>query len=73
MAKKKTGNFYGSPIKSGALHKAMGVPQGKNIPLTKMRAELKRIEAKKTKTAADKLMIKRLVFAINARKFKKGK
>jgi len=73
MAKKKTGNFYGSPIKNGALHKAMGIPVNKNIPLTKMKTELKRIEAKKNKTAADKLMVKRLTFAINARKFKKGK
>ena len=69
---KKTGDFYGEPIKKGQLHKDMGVPKGKKIPLSEINAKLKKLKAKKHKTKADITEERRLVFAKNAKtKWKK--
>lgn len=64
---KKSSNFYGSKIKTGQLHKDMGVKKGSKIPLQKINSRLHKLENKKTKTASDKKEIKRLVFAKNAK------
>jgi len=73
-AKKKTGDFYGQPIKKEQLHKDMGVPKGKKIPLSEINAKLKKLKAKKHKTKEDITEERRLVFAKNAKtKWKKKK
>lgn len=50
------------PIKKGALHKAMKIPQGKKIPLSRLEDE---------KDYGSPLMRKRANFAVNARKWGK--
>ena len=50
------------PSHKGELHKELGVPQGKKIPVKKMEA------AKANASPAEK---KRIVFAENAKKWKK--
>ena len=52
-------------LKKGSLHTAMGIKQGKKIPASKLRTELAHAKA----THNTKLE-KKVVFAINARKFK---
>jgi len=63
----KTTDFYGSQIKTGLLHKELGVKQGVKIPLSQINAQLQRLKAKKTKSAADVTRIRQLVFAKNAK------
>jgi hypothetical protein len=35
---KKTTDFYGSSVKKGGLHRALGVPEGQKIPVAKLAA-----------------------------------
>ena len=67
---KATSDFYGQPILKGALHKAMGIPPNRKIPTSKEKAALARLKKKKNKTAADIKKERRLVFALNAKKWK---
>jgi hypothetical protein len=55
------------PVKKGALHKQVGKPRGKKFTA----AELAALKKKADKTKNAKLK-KRVVFAQNARKWKKG-
>lgn len=50
-------------LKKGALHKDLGVPQGKKIPMAKLE------KAKHSNSALER---KRANFAINAKKWNKG-
>ena len=69
---KSTSDFYGSPIRKGALHKALGVSRSKKIPVSTLRAQLAKLKKKKTKTAADVKKERELVYALNAKtKWKK--
>ena len=67
---KSTSDFYGQPILKGALHKAMGIPPNRKIPTSKEKAALARLKKKKNKTAADIKKERKLVFALNAKKWK---
>ena len=64
---KNTSNFYGQPIEKGLLHKKMGVPQGKKIPLSAISSRLSALKKKKKKTAAEVKKERELVFAKNAK------
>jgi hypothetical protein len=59
---KKGGKAPFGHIKRGALHKDMGVPLGEKIPVSKIRAKLK-----KDKARGNTKGVKRDVFAINAK------
>lgn len=59
----KGGKPFGH-IKKGALHKDMGVPQGKKIPTGKIKSKLAH-----DKASGNTKGVKRDVFALNARKF----
>lgn len=63
MAKKKSGNFIAGAIKSpGALHRELGVPSGKDIPISKLK------KAAKSKNPTER---KRAVLAETLRKMSK--
>ena len=76
--KKKT-NFYGSIIKTGALHKKMHVKQGKPLSLKRVESELskvkKQVQSAKKGSSKRKALVKKereLAFAKNAKtKFNK--
>ncbi len=75
--KKKTGNFYGSTIKKGALHAKLHMKQGNKIPISKVNSGITSVK-KQVKSATGskrKALVKKereLVFAKNAKtKFKK--
>lgn len=62
------GGKKGPSIKKGALHKDMGIPQGKKIPVGAIRSKLAR-----DKASGNSKGVKRDVFAINAKtKFADG-
>lgn len=63
MARKK----MNLKIKKGALHKELGVPAGEKIPAKKMAAA-----KKKAKATGNTKLAKRVQFAENASKWKKG-
>ncbi len=68
MVRKKKGatdNFYGQPINEGALHRRMGIAQGKKIPRGRISSEIKRLEKIKNKTPAQLKKEKQDVFAKN--------
>lgn len=75
--KKKTGNFYGSKIKTGLLHKKMHVKKGSKIPIAKVNSQLMSVkrQLKNATGARRKALVKKereLVFAKNAKtKFNK--
>ena len=54
------------PSKQGSLRKAMGAKQGENLSVAEMRTKL--AAAKRSGNTA---MVKKLTFALNARKWKK--
>ena len=54
-------------VKKGALHKELGVKEGTKIPAKKMAAA-----KKKAKATGDTKLAKRVQFAENAAKWKKG-
>ena len=64
VAKKKPIRI--KPENKGKLRKTMGTPKGKNIPVAEMRRKL--AAAKK---AGNTALVKRLTFALNARKWGK--
>lgn len=68
--KKAVSDFYGSKIKTGALHDKMGVSQDKKIPENKIDKKLSGIKDKKAKSPAEVKEERELVFAKNAKKFK---
>ncbi len=59
----------------GALHKELGVPEGEDIPISKIDSEISRLHKKKEKdgklSASDLKLMRRLNFAKNAKKSKK--
>ena len=59
----------------GGLHKDLGVPEDKDIPLSKINKEISRLHKKKEKdgklSANDLKLMRRLNFAKNAKKSKK--
>lgn len=67
---KKTGDFYGNPIQKGLLHKKMDIPQGKKLPVSRLRAMLAVLKNKKHRTRADIKKLREILFALNAHKFK---
>ena len=69
---KATSDFYGSPIRKGALHKVLGIPQGEKIPMSLINKKLNALKRKKNKTAREVKIEEELVFAKNAKgKWKK--
>jgi len=64
---KAVSNFYGSPIRKGGLHKNLGIPQNKKIPLSLIEKKLNALKKKKNKTAKEVKLEKRLVFAKNSK------
>jgi hypothetical protein len=55
-----------NPANKGMLHKSMGVAASKKLNPAAAKAKLAKLEAKDSKTAADKALIKRLNFYINS-------
>ena len=55
------------PSKVGSLHKAMGVKQDKPLSTASLNKQLAAAKA-----SGNTAMVKKLVFALNARKWKKG-
>jgi hypothetical protein len=55
----------------GALRKHFGVKEGEKIPASKVNAEIAKLKAKEKKTEAETKLLRRLVFAKNAKKAKK--
>lgn len=62
QAKKRFEAKINSNVKKGALHKQLGIPQGKNIPVSKLEA---------LKNSKDPQTRKRANFALNARHWAK--
>ena len=62
-----TGDFYGQPIKTGALHKKMGVSPNKKLSLGALEVRKNRLMAIKNKNPKQLRDLKEVVFAINAK------
>ena len=53
----------GAVERPGALHEALGVPEGEKIPQARIDSELKKLRMKQRKTAAEKRLQKQLNLA----------
>ena len=52
---------------AGALHKQLGVPEDKPIPVARLEAIKARLGEKENLTEADRKLLHRVMFALNAR------
>jgi hypothetical protein len=52
----------------GALHRAMGVPEGKKIPTAKLAGRLAALRRKKNRTAKETKMMRRMILAMRVKK-----
>ena len=64
---KATSDFYGTPIRKGALHKSLNVAQGNIIPISTINKKLNALKKKKNKTAKDIKLERELVYAKNSK------
>ena len=67
--------IQGMGLKEGALHRQLGVPEGKKIPTSLLVEKLRAVKAKMKKgkaTAEDRRLFRRLMIALRAKMGWKG-